>query len=176
MWGFLFPLGGQSLIRAYPCKSAVVLLRRPGLRGILRLAPMPGLLFIYGTLHPDHAPCVIAAAARRLTFVGRATISARLLDLGEYPGIILDDTAAPIPGELFTVPDAATLAALDAYEDFRPHDPVSSLFLRKKAIVTFDDGSEKSCWVYVWNGDEPSPSPSEQHEWDSKRGDCCSGE
>jgi gamma-glutamylcyclotransferase (GGCT)/AIG2-like uncharacterized protein YtfP len=137
---------------------------------------MPDLLFIYGTLHPDRAPREMATTTRRLTYVGRATIHARMIDLGEYPAIILDDTAPPIPGELFTVPDAATLATLDAYEDFRPHDPTNSLFLRERAIVTLDDGSEKSCWVYVWNGDAPSPSPSEQDEWDVKRGDCCSGE
>jgi gamma-glutamylcyclotransferase (GGCT)/AIG2-like uncharacterized protein YtfP len=112
---------------------------------------MPELLFIYGTLHPDRAPREIAATARCLTSIGRATIRARLLDLGAYPGIVLDDTAAPIPGELFSVPDAATLAALDAYEDYRPHDPANSLFLRTKAVVTLDDGSEKSCWVYIFN-------------------------
>jgi gamma-glutamylcyclotransferase (GGCT)/AIG2-like uncharacterized protein YtfP len=137
---------------------------------------MPELLFIYGTLHPDRAPREIAAAARRLTSLGRATLRARLLDLGEYPGVILDDTAALIHGELFTVPDAAMLTTLDTYEDFRPHDPTNSLFLREKTVVTLDDGSEKSCWVYVWNGDKPAASPAEQHEWDSKRGDCCSGE
>jgi gamma-glutamylcyclotransferase (GGCT)/AIG2-like uncharacterized protein YtfP len=137
---------------------------------------MSDLLFIYGTLHPDRAPREIATVARRLTSLGRATLPARLLDLGEYPGVVLDCNAQPIPGELFAIPDAATLAALDAYEDFRPASPADSLFLRENAVVTLDDGTEKSCWVYVWNGDEPAASPSDQHEWDSKRGDCCSGE
>jgi gamma-glutamylcyclotransferase (GGCT)/AIG2-like uncharacterized protein YtfP len=117
---------------------------------------MPELLFIYGTLHPDCAPCEIAATARRLISIGRATLRARLYNLGAYPGAILDDTAAPIPGELFTVPDAATLAALDAYEDFRPSDPAMSLFLREKAVVTMDDGSERSCWVYTYNQQLPT--------------------
>lgn len=112
---------------------------------------MPHALFIYGTLHPNRAPRAIAAAARRLTSIGRATIRARLYNLGQYPGIVLDPAAAPILGELFTVPDDQTLAALDAYEDFRPHDPANSLFLREKAVVTLDDGSDQSCWVYVYN-------------------------
>ncbi len=113
---------------------------------------MPELLFIYGTLHPDRAPREIAAVARRLTSVGRGTICARLYNLGAYPGAVLDPNAPPIAGELFTVPDCATLAALDAYEDFRPGSPDESLFLRCKTVVTFDDGSQKSCWVYTYNG------------------------
>ena len=112
---------------------------------------MPYLLFIYGTLHPDRAPREIAAAVRRLTPVGPATIRARLYNLGAYPGAILDPTAPPISGHLFTVPDAATLAALDAYEDFRPTDPAASLFLRVETTATLPDGSHHPCWVYVYN-------------------------
>jgi gamma-glutamylcyclotransferase (GGCT)/AIG2-like uncharacterized protein YtfP len=116
-------------------------------------------LFLYGTLHPDRAPAEIAPAARRLQPIGRGTIRARLYNLGAYPGVILaDDTdpAAPtVPGEVFLIPDVATLAALDAYEDYRPGSATDSLFLRTKAVVTFDDGSRKSCWVYVYNRDPP---------------------
>jgi gamma-glutamylcyclotransferase (GGCT)/AIG2-like uncharacterized protein YtfP len=118
---------------------------------------MPTYLFIYGTLHPDRAPAEIAPVTRRLTSIGRGTIRARLYNLGEYPGAILaDDTdpaARPIPGEVFLVPDATTLSALDAYEGYRPGSPTDSLFLRTKTVVTFDDGSRKSCWVYVYNRD-----------------------
>ena len=112
---------------------------------------MPDPLFIYGTLHPDRAPRAIAAVARRLTSIGRATIRARLYNLGEYPGIVLDPAAAPILANSSLYPMTQTLAALDAYEDFRPHDPANSLFLREKAVVTLDDGSDQSCWVYVYN-------------------------
>ena len=114
---------------------------------------MPDLLFIYGTLHPARAPREIATAARRLESIGPATIQAHLYNLGEYPGAILDDTAPPIPGELFTVPDAETLAALDAYEDFRPNDTANSLFLRVETTATLPDGTRHPCWVYVYNGE-----------------------
>ena len=120
---------------------------------------MPTLLFLYGTLHPDRAPAEIASAARRLTPVARGAIRARLYDLGAYPGVILaeeaDPTAPKVSGQIFAVPDAATLAALDRYEDFRPEDPAASLFLRTKAVVTLDDGSCQTCWVYVYNGPPP---------------------
>ena len=116
---------------------------------------MRDLLFIYGTLHPDRAPAEIAGAARRLTPIGPATIRGHLYNLGEYPGVILDHTALPISGELFNIPDAGTLTALDAYEDFRPAEPASSLFLRVKTFATMSDGSHQTCWVYVYNGERP---------------------
>jgi gamma-glutamylcyclotransferase (GGCT)/AIG2-like uncharacterized protein YtfP len=117
---------------------------------------MPDLLFIYGTLHPDRAPSEIAAAARRLRPIGPATIRGRLYHLGAYPGAVLDDTAPEtIPGELFTVPDAQTLAALDAYEDFRPGDPANSLFLRAQTIATLPGGPTLTCWVYTYNREIP---------------------
>ena len=112
---------------------------------------MPSRLFIYGTLHPDRAPAEIAPFARRLTPLGPATIRARLYHLGEYPGAILDSTAPPIPAELFTIPDTAPLAALDAFEDFRPADPAASLFLRVETAATTPDGSPHPCWVYIYN-------------------------
>ncbi|HEY5054569.1 MAG TPA: gamma-glutamylcyclotransferase family protein [Acidobacteriaceae bacterium] len=125
----------------------------------------PALLFVYGTLHPRRAPREIAAVANRLKPIGpatgRATIRGRLLDLGNYPGLLLakpcdpetepDSEASNIPGHLFEVPDLATLAALDAYEDFRPGDPAASLFLRVEATATLGDGSTLRCWVYVYN-------------------------
>lgn len=115
---------------------------------------MPDRLFIYGTLHPDRAPRAIAAVARRLKSIGHGTIRARLYNLGEYPGVVLNDAASsPVPGEVFLVPDADTLARLDTYEDFRPHDPSNSLFLREKTVVTMDDGTRETCWVYIYNGE-----------------------
>ena len=112
---------------------------------------MPGILFIYGTLHPDRAPAEVAAFARRLKPIGPATIRGHLYNLGSYPGVILDSAAPPIPGELFAVPDAETLAALDVYEDFRPDDPSNSLFLRQRTIATLEDGTQQACWVYTYN-------------------------
>jgi len=115
---------------------------------------MPELLFIYGTLHPDRAPAEIASAARTLTLIGPATVRGALLDLGAYPGIILAPDAPDVSGNLFSLPDpsAATWTALDRYEDFRPHNPSASLFLRVQTIATCPDGTHSACWIYVWNG------------------------
>jgi len=134
-------------------------------------------LFIYGTLHPDRAPAAIAATARLLRTVGRATIVGRLYNLGEYPGVILasdphagGDEIGIVRGELFSIPDApgrpdaeAILARLDAYEDFRPDDPEGSLFLRQMTTATVTagvaagvaggiaEGARIDCWVYTYN-------------------------
>jgi gamma-glutamylcyclotransferase (GGCT)/AIG2-like uncharacterized protein YtfP len=116
---------------------------------------MPDLLFIYGTLHPAIAPAEIASTARLLQPIGPATIRGTLLDLGDYPGVILDPASpTQIPGHLFALPAdgaAQTWARLDRYEDFRPADPSASLFLRQQTLATLPDGSEALCWVYTWN-------------------------
>ncbi len=113
---------------------------------------MPDLLFVYGTLHPDRAPAEIAAVARTLTLVGPATIRGTLLDLGAYPGVLLD-SEDEVRGNIFALPDPAdaTWQRLDAYEDFRPGDPAASLFLRRQTVATLADGSELVCGVYVYN-------------------------
>jgi len=117
----------------------------------------PTLLFIYGTLHPRRAPPEIAYVVRKLKHISPATIQGRLLDLGEYPGLLLaepceaESNSEAIPGELFEVPDLVTLAQIDAYEDFRPGDPGASLFLRIEATATLQDGSPLRCWVYIYN-------------------------
>ena len=120
---------------------------------------MPGLLFIYGTLHPNRAPAEIADAARTLKPIGRGTILGKLYDLGEYPGVVLDGaTCEIISGEVFAIPDAETLAQLDRYEDYRLDDLANSLFLRVQTAVTLDTGLTEVCWVYVYNRELPPQS------------------
>lgn len=53
------------------------------------------------------------------------------------------------------MPDDATLAALDTYEDYRPADPVNSLFLRVETTATTPDGAHHPCSVYVYNREVP---------------------
>jgi gamma-glutamylcyclotransferase (GGCT)/AIG2-like uncharacterized protein YtfP len=118
-------------------------------------------LFVYGTLHPDRAPREIAPVVALLKPLGTATLRGRLLNLGAYPGLILPGEDE-IRGELFGLPEdralrARTWAALDAYEDFRPESPATSLFTRVLTMVTLPDGSRQRAWVYLFN--EPVASP-----------------
>jgi gamma-glutamylcyclotransferase (GGCT)/AIG2-like uncharacterized protein YtfP len=110
------------------------------------------VLFVYGTLRPGHAPREIAHVVDRLTLIGEGTVRARLYYFGDYPGIVLDDAAAKVPGILLALPDDdSVLAALDAYEGFIPTHPEANLFRRVLTTVMCNDGSPQTCWVYVYN-------------------------
>jgi gamma-glutamylcyclotransferase (GGCT)/AIG2-like uncharacterized protein YtfP len=105
---------------------------------------MPDFLFVYGTLHPDRAPAAILPTVRRLQSLGPATVRGTLYHLGDYPGLL-------IPGPVQLPTDTGALASLDAYEDFRPADPVGSLFVRIRTPATLPGGDHQTCWVYVYN-------------------------
>ena len=110
-------------------------------------------LFVYGTLLPGRAPAGIAATVDRLKPAGDGFVRARLYDLGEYPGIVLDETGEKIPGKIFRLPaEPEVLKRLDEYEEFDAAQPEASLFVRKKWPVTKKNGNKKLiCWVYVYN-------------------------
>ncbi len=113
-------------------------------------------LFVYGTLHPDHAPREIAATVRTFRLLGAATMRGRVCDLGSYPALTLEGDDQ-VFGTLYAIADdPQILAALDAYENFRPEDPASSLFVRVEQVATMQDRSQRLCWVYVYNRPLPS--------------------
>jgi gamma-glutamylcyclotransferase (GGCT)/AIG2-like uncharacterized protein YtfP len=114
---------------------------------------MTECLFAYGTLLPDHAPAPIAGVVRQLERVGRAFVSGRLYDLGEFPAAILDDNApSKVWGVVFRLRHSEQLLPhLDAYEGFDPKDPASSLFVRQRHYVSLTHGERLKCWVYVYN-------------------------
>jgi gamma-glutamylcyclotransferase (GGCT)/AIG2-like uncharacterized protein YtfP len=122
----------------------------PGGRG-----PMEERIFLYGTLRPGHAPREIADAVSRLWRIGAGTVRGRRYDLGAYPAVVLDDAAGEVRGEIYVVPDAATLAQMDAYEGYYAGDVAGSLFVRVKTEVALDSGASEQCWVYVYNGPLP---------------------
>ncbi len=114
-------------------------------------------IFVYGTLHPDRAPQEIAQAVRSLRPIGQGTICGRLYNFGDYPGVVLDQTAGQlVPGSVYALPaDTGVLAELDRYEEFEPDNVEHSLFVRAKTTVTFADGQQRQCWVYVYNKPVP---------------------
>jgi gamma-glutamylcyclotransferase (GGCT)/AIG2-like uncharacterized protein YtfP len=113
---------------------------------------MKQCLFVYGTLHPDRAPAEIREVVSKLVPVGPGTIGGTLHDLGEYPGLTLDGEKQLVRGTVFALPDdAEVLRRLDQYEGYFPREPSNSLFIRSKHLITLDDGTTLSCWVYVYN-------------------------
>lgn len=76
-------------------------------------------------------------------FVADAKVSGSLYDLGEYPGLILNDSNSPVIGEVYEVDDQL-LSELDDFE-------ASSNYVRKEVEVSVGTDSRK-CWTY-----EPDP-------------------
>ncbi|HKP70733.1 MAG TPA: gamma-glutamylcyclotransferase family protein [Pyrinomonadaceae bacterium] len=116
---------------------------------------MSDYIFIYGTLAPDIAPTEIAPAVSKLKFIGRGYVYGKLYDLGEYPGAKLSRRVrSKVRGRVYRLPtNKQVIKSLDAYEEFRPDNPEKSLYLRKRAPVTLDNGKTLETWIYEYNGD-----------------------
>jgi gamma-glutamylcyclotransferase (GGCT)/AIG2-like uncharacterized protein YtfP len=114
---------------------------------------MADLLFVYGTLRPGHAPREIAHVVDQLTLVGEGTVRGHRYELGDYPGIVLDNEGPAVTGVLLSLPpDPAILAQLDDYEGFIPAHPEASLFRRMMTtVIETETGAATTCWVYVYN-------------------------
>jgi len=108
-------------------------------------------IFVYGTLMAGFDRRRRAGIDTRMRFVGRGRIQAALYDLGLFPAAI----PAPdgrVAGELYeVVDDPSVLAKLDEIEGYRPNEPDTSLYTRAQVVVTLEDGTEETAWVYFYN-------------------------
>src|SRR5436190_18383391 len=87
-------------------------------RGWSRLfREMREYLFVYGTLRTGLRPNEVAPLLSAIKLVGSATVRGRLYDLGEYPGVVLEEGCGLVIGELLEMSVSPTpLSALDSYE------------------------------------------------------------
>lgn len=99
-------------------------------------------LFACGTLRKDHVPALDTKITHELDFLGSGTTTARLYDLGDYPGAV-PDADYILKGDLFELPISAFLQ-LDAYE--------GDEFNREITKVQLDTGGEYMAWLYFYNG------------------------
>ncbi len=118
---------------------------------------MTEYLFAYGTLRPGLAPPQVAPLVQQFRPAGGGSVRGRLYDFGAYPGVVLDEAAGLVRGEVFALPDPADalLAAFDAYESCGPENDGTGLFRRCRATVRRDDGDDVPCWIYVFNRNLP---------------------
>jgi gamma-glutamylcyclotransferase (GGCT)/AIG2-like uncharacterized protein YtfP len=108
-------------------------------------------------------------AAKR---VGAGWIHGRMLDLGDYPGVVVDGAAGRVAGEVWEVP-TGSLRKLDAYEEYFPRRKPQSLFVRVRLDVHVGNRAV-AAWVYLvnrpprgartvaggrWRGRKPRSSP-----------------
>jgi gamma-glutamylcyclotransferase (GGCT)/AIG2-like uncharacterized protein YtfP len=80
--------------------------------------------------------------ARGATFLGRGSVSGRLLGLGRYPGLI--EGRGRVQGEIYRLDDPQLLPVLDREEGYN--------FVRSIAIVTLARGRRTRAWVYRYRG------------------------
>jgi len=95
------------------------------------------------------------------TYLGKDRISARLYDLGSFPGIHLvkdaEKSSRPTPTtvvdvspsvvvDVYDIPDEL-IKGLDRYEGYVPHDEKQSLYVRKNT-TTLDGGHDVQVYEY----------------------------
>lgn len=119
-------------------------------------------LFLYGTLQQGMDP--MAERLHRVLRHGQpATVRGWLYALpdpaGWYPALVPDDAGGPVCGTLHA-PAAgftpADLAALDAYEGYRPEDPAGSDYGRRPMVVAGAGGTP--CPAQAWCRQAPLPA------------------
>lgn len=113
---------------------------------------MSEYLFVYGTLRTGLRPTEVMPLLAELTLVSAATVSGRLYDFGEYPGVVLEYGFGSVTGELYELGDLPThLSAFDSYEEFDGSALSQSLFVRTKCRATLPSGQSVEAWIYVYN-------------------------
>ena len=127
--------------------------------------PGPTLLAAYGTLMTGQENGLPPAMRARLLGGRPCLIRGRLYEVREampggreavYPALVEGrHDRARIPGEVFEIGGdpaeaAATLAAIDRYEDCIPDDPTASTYLRRRRPV-LASGLALEAWIYLYN-------------------------
>lgn len=109
-------------------------------------------LFVYGTLRSDLASVETRSLLAGVKRISAATVRGKLYDLGEYPGLLLEEDGELIIGEVLELSDAKTqLQAFDEYEGFVENAVSQSLFVRTKCCAFLPDGQAVEAWIYVYN-------------------------
>jgi gamma-glutamylcyclotransferase (GGCT)/AIG2-like uncharacterized protein YtfP len=112
-----------------------------------RLTGRDSLLFVYGTLRPFVDMPMARWLQRSARYVGPATTSGRLYDLGAYPGLRdARHRRERVQGDVYRV-QPRVLRVLDRYEAGSPR--CKARYRRERCVVKFVRGSARStAWTY----------------------------
>ena len=152
------------------------------LRKRVQLGAPRNCVAVYGTLMKSADRHIVdpqlredAKAARLVlgTYLGPCRIQGALMDLGEYPALVPDDSSTVV-GELYELPFGrfgepgfeqfrAAIRELDRYEEIDVGNPERSEYRRRfvKLVAPHDTGA----WVYVLNSPRRSPVPVPSGDW-----------
>ncbi|MBO1015719.1 gamma-glutamylcyclotransferase [Achromobacter sp. SD115] len=109
-------------------------------------------VFVYGTLRAGEINDLAQAAARRglpaARYVGRASVPGRLVDFGDWPGLIPVDDGRRVRGDVFQV-EPALVALMDEIEEYVPGKPCC--FVRREVLARLEPpaaAAELRCQYY----------------------------
>lgn len=113
-------------------------------------------LFIYGTLRREFQHPLLQSLERYANFQELAHTSGRLLDLGNYPGLVLEPNSShkdlPVYGDLYAIHDLGPLfLELDAYEECGPGFEEPSEYIRTQITIDLESGPDLKAWTYIYN-------------------------
>lgn len=113
---------------------------------------MADLVFFYGTLMTPFNRTRRLHIDQYLTLLGRGSMAGALFDLGIYPAAV-PATDARVWGEVYGMDyPALVLRALDELEGYRPGEPESSLYVRRRTPVTLEgEAASVEAWAYFYN-------------------------
>ncbi|ARP80968.1 gamma-glutamylcyclotransferase [Bordetella genomosp. 8] len=109
---------------------------------------MDTYVFVYGTLRRGEINDLARAAARAglpaPEYAGVASVTGRLYDFGDWPGLLPDADGVPVTGDVYRI-DPALLPVMDAIEEYDPAG--GSCFVRRPIRLTVD-GRALDCYYY----------------------------
>jgi gamma-glutamylcyclotransferase (GGCT)/AIG2-like uncharacterized protein YtfP len=133
-------------------------------RGEMHPGPVRAL-FVYGTLRSGEKRHPLLAR-HRASAAGSATVEGTLLDLGEYPGLLVGEGKNRVTGELYLVPDPPSLfSELDPVESFLGYDAYGSLYRRAIVRAVGSEGASTLAWTYVYNADRAGHLTIDSGDW-----------
>jgi gamma-glutamylcyclotransferase (GGCT)/AIG2-like uncharacterized protein YtfP len=122
-------------------------------------------VFVYGTLRRGeerHAVLVRHGAVEGT----KALTAGTLLDLGPYPGLVLDGPVASVTGEVYTTPEPEELfTELDAIETFRGYGAGESVYRRAIVRVRSAELGSALAWTYVYVGSRKESHVMASGDW-----------
>jgi gamma-glutamylcyclotransferase (GGCT)/AIG2-like uncharacterized protein YtfP len=139
-------------------------------RGASHPGPIAGF-FVYGTLRRgEERHAVLARHA--VTGGDAATTIGALLDLGPYPGLVVDGARGTVAGELYHTADPDALyKELDAIEMFRGFGVAGSEY--RRAIVRVRRASSGAgsalAWTYIYAGSRDACGVIASGDWRERR-------
>ena len=148
----------------------------------VQLAPPANLIAVYGTLRSDVAPLIrdpelkqrAKQARQRLgRRVGECRVRGSLVDLGDYPGLVLD-RGATVRAELYELPFGgagsqelrdfrSAIAAIDRFEGVDPDGVAAAEYVRR--YVALESPAGAAAWVYVLHKPARHTEPLDVGDW-----------